>query len=93
MNSNCAELKITPFRLFDLTARNNYKRSIGHKIQNALNSIEPLQNEPLVSFLEDAAIAQQLLNIETSIDRRWWFISFSVILLQLNKLNFAPFYF
>jgi hypothetical protein len=70
MNSNCTELKIIPFRLFDSTARNNYKRSIAHKIQNALNSIETPQNEPFVSFLEDAAIAQQLLNIQTSIDRR-----------------------
>lgn len=70
MNSNCAEIKITPFRLFDFTARNNYKRSIAHKIQNALNSIDISQNEPFESLLEDAAQAQQLLSSQKGVERR-----------------------
>ena len=90
MNSNCAEIKITPFRLFDSTARNNYKRSIAQKIQNALNSIDISQNQPFESFLEDAAQAQQLLSSQRTVERRWLFISFSAILLQVNKLNFTP---
>jgi hypothetical protein len=40
--------------------------------------------------LEDAAQAQQLLSSQRTVERRWLFISFSAILLQVNKLNFTP---
>lgn len=40
MNSNCSELKITPFRLFDSAASADFKRRMATKIQAALSAVD-----------------------------------------------------
>lgn len=74
MNSNCTQINITPFRLFDENASKNFKRRMAVKIQTALNTIS-FENDT-IGGLEDAAIAQRILASQIHTIRHWSFITF-----------------
>lgn len=66
MNSNCSQLRITPFRLFDAAASRDFKRKMATRIQAALESIDLDEDCSIPHPLEDAAMAQQILTVTTS---------------------------
>jgi hypothetical protein len=61
MNSNCSQLRITPFRLFDAAASRDFKRRMATQIQSALQETDLDQDYSILHPLEDAVMAQHLI--------------------------------